>query len=143
MKRALAIAATLLALALGLLAAVAWTEAEAGCQTKACWGRVHDRRVWDQCVERHGARACTFRRRWRALPAWRRSYIAALFRCEAGRLDNADGSDFQLRGEWTWSTWRSAGGRGTHPTYEEEGVIVHRWLLRVGHHSTAGWPRCP
>lgn len=141
-KIVLLVGATIAATAL-LLCTLMWMEAEASCHTKRCWRAVHAHRVWDQCVRRHGATACTFRKRWEALPAARRGYIRALMKCEAGIPYDQDGSGFILRAEWTPQTWRNAGGGPGIPSYAEEGVRVHRTLQEVGYHTTAGWPNCP
>jgi hypothetical protein len=116
-----------------------------GCETRACWRRVHRARAWRYCVRKHGRRGCTFRRKWRELPSARRAYIVALMGCENGSLPwDGDGSGFVYRAEWHPNTWAAAGGRAEpRPLWHEEAVRVHRWELRVGHHSSAGWPNCP
>lgn len=118
--------------------------AQAKCQTKACWNRVHKERAWDWCVRERGAEYCVWKRRFKEYSRPWRTYAHAVIACEGGRGWNADGSNFILRAEWTPSTWRAAGGNFDRmPSYYEEAVRVIRWTGRVGMHTTAGWPNCP
>lgn len=160
MRRALLYAVLLVAgayLGLGLAAGAAElgnalgghpTARASSCHTRPCWRRVHRARARRVCIRRHGRAACNWRAHYRELPAWRRDYIAALMRCEAGRFSagdyDVDGSGFIFRAEWTRRTWLNAGGNLSRPpSLWEEAVRVSRTLDRVGFHTTAGWPNCP
>ena len=134
-----------------LLSAVCWviiiisvSEAWGTCNSRACWERIRSERAWDLCVERHGARYCVYRNRFRRQPRAWRDYASAVFRCEGGIPWNKDGSGFILRAEWVPSTARAAGlDLSRIPTWHEEALAVIRWTKRVGIHTTQGWPNCP
>ena len=130
-----------------LYAAVA---ADASCQTRACDERVAAKKAWDLCVERHGADLCTWRNRYRRLPAADQRWVRCIAYWETygipwSRKSRVVGTWGHLGStQFAASTARAAGFRRpvTSVTLHEQLVRSVWWARREGRSqwSTAG--RC-
>ena len=148
--RALGVASIVCLLCWGALFLAATGLAEASCQTSGCWKRVHAKRAWNVCVRRHGGEWCTWRNRYRRLPAADQRWV----RCIAYWETYGTPWPKKARVVGTWghlgstqfaaSTARSAGFRRpvTSVTLYEQLVRSVWWARRAGKSqwSTAG--RC-
>lgn len=125
-------------------------QAAAGCQTHACWQRVHAERVWDQCVDRHGASWCTWRNRFRALPAWERAWARCVASWETRgtpwrlKATVATGNGYYGSTQWLPATWHAAGGSGlpTQHTLSEQLVRTVWWARRESPRQWSTSARC-
>ena len=125
-----------------LYAAVA---ADASCQTRACWDRVHVARA-DAWLKRERPAVWYWRHE---APAWR-SWARATARCESGNRPHiATGNGFYGWLQFMSRTWFAAVQLAPPPLRttrlphelrrEHQGVVGIRWARRYGRQH---WPVC-
>ena len=120
----------LIAVLLLLCAYSVWeAEAHTGCHTEACENRVQIKHM-KQVIAPHKA------------------WLKALRMCESGG-DYANRSFHRGAYQFTWDTWRRAGGKPADPadaTPLRQDYTVIRWANIIGWANvgtSAGWPNCP
>lgn len=114
-----------------------------GCQTQACWRRVRAARRWRLCVRRNGANYCTWRNRFRRLPASWRDWAIGTGQCESGNVPTKHNPSGIYHGAMQFSlgTWQSAGGVGDPHNVS----IYEQWARAIRlaqRESKQHWPIC-
>lgn len=142
--------AWMLAVGLVFLSLLAIRDAEARCHTRACHKRVHAKRVWDVCVDRHGGNWCTWRNRFRRLPAYEQSWVRCIAHFETfgipwkHKARTNTGNGYYGSTQFLASTARAAGfkSRPDQVTLYEQLVRSVHWAHAAGRSQWSTNGRC-
>jgi hypothetical protein len=109
------------------------------CQTHACEKRVAAKKAWNLCVKRQGGNFCTWRNRWRRLPASGQYWTRCVSKAESGNRRYAPESGHHSYFQWVMSTWYATGANRSpyEVTWYEQAVRAWRWHLN---NPSGQWP---